>query len=154
MEEEKFSLSGTFQKTKEYLDSQLNLIRLKTVERSSRLIASLIVDGAKIILTLFIIFFLCLALGFYLGEVLGSNSLGFLATAVIFLVILLLIRVLEPKLETKFMDLSIRRFSAKWDDEADEEENNLKQENLEDDEKKAKFITSQSLRLKSRVSRF
>jgi len=71
-----------------------------------------------------------------LGEVLGSNSLGFLATAVIFLVILLLIRVLEPKLETKFMDLSIRRFSAKWDDEADEEENNLKQENLEDDEKK------------------
>lgn len=136
MEEEKFSLSGTFQKTKEYLDSQLNLIRLKTVERSSRLIASLIVDGAKIILTLFIIFFLCLALGFYLGEVLGNNSLGFLATAVIFLVILLLIRVLEPKLETKFMDLSIRRFSAKWDDEADEEENNLKQENLEDDEKK------------------
>lgn len=136
MEEEKFSLSGTFQKTKEYLDSQLNLIRLKTVERSSRLIASLIVDGAKIILTLFIIFFLCLALGFYLGEVLGSNSLGFLATAVIFLVILILIRVLEPKLETKFMDLSIRRFSAKWDDEADEEENNLKQENLEDDEKK------------------
>lgn len=136
MEEEKFSLSGTFQKTKEYLDSQLNLIRLKTVERSSRLIASLIVDGAKIILTLFIIFFLCLALGFYLGEVLGSNSLGFLATAVIFLVILLLIRVLEPKLETKFMDLSIRRFSAKWDDESDEEENNLKQENLEDDEKK------------------
>ena len=136
MEEEKFSLSGTFQKTKEYLDSQLNLIRLKTVERSSRLIASLIVDGAKIILTLFIIFFLCLALGFYLGEVLGSNSLGFLATAVIFLVILLLIRVLAPKLETKFMDLSIRRFSAKWDDESDEEENNLKQENLEDDEKK------------------
>lgn len=136
MEEEKFSLSGTFQKTKEYLDSQLNLIRLKTVERSSRLIASLIVDGAKIILTLFIIFCLCLALGFYLGEVLGSNSLGFLATAVIFLVILLLIRVLEPKLETKFMDLSIRRFSAKWDDELDEEENNLKQENLEDDEKK------------------
>lgn len=136
MEEEKFSLSGTFQKTKEYLDSQLNLIRLKTVERSSRLIASLIVDGAKIILTLFIIFFLCLALGFYLGEVLGSNSLGFLATAGIFLLILLLIRILEPTLESKFMDLSIRRFSAKWADELEEEENILKQENVEHDEKK------------------
>jgi hypothetical protein len=144
MEEEKFSLSGTFQKTKEYLDSQLNLIRLKTVDRSSRLIASLIVDGAKIILTLFIIFFLSLALGFYLGEVLGSNSLGFLTTAVIFLLILLLIRVFEPKLETKFMDLSIRRFSAKWADELEEEENLVKQEdmvkqeneNVEDDETK------------------
>ncbi|UZJ65348.1 hypothetical protein OKW96_03865 [Sphingobacterium sp. KU25419] len=136
MEEEKFSLSGTFQKTKEYLDSQLNLIRLKTVERSSRLIASLIVDGAKIILSLFIVFFLCLALGFYLGEVLGSNSLGFLATAVIFLLVLVLIRVLEPKLESKFMDLSIRRFSAKWTDELEEEENIVKQEKVEDDETK------------------
>lgn len=136
MEEEKFSLSGTFQKTKEYLDSQLNLIRLKTVERSSRLIASLIVDGAKIILSLFIVFFLCLALGFYLGEVLGSNSLGFLATAVIFLLILVLIRVLEPTLESRFMDLSIRRFSAKWTDELEEEENSVKQENVEDDETK------------------
>ncbi|CDT10034.1 hypothetical protein MUB18_05480 [Sphingobacterium sp. PCS056] len=136
MEEEKFSLSGTFQKTKEYLDSQLNLIRLKTVERSSRLIASLIVDGAKIILSLFIVFFLCLALGFYLGEVLGSNSLGFLATAVIFLLILVLIRVFEPTLESRFMDLSIRRFSAKWTDELEEEENSVKQENVEDDETK------------------
>lgn len=136
MEEEKFSLSGTFQKTKEYLDSQLNLIRLKTVERSSRLIASLIVDCAKIILSLFIVFFLCLALGFYLGEVLGSNSLGFLATAVIFLLILVLIRVFEPTLESRFMDLSIRRFSAKWTDELEEEENSVKQENVEDDETK------------------
>lgn len=137
MEEEKFSLSGTFQKTKEYLDSQLNLIRLKTVERSSRLIASLIVDGAKIILTLFIVFFLCLALGFYLGEVLGSNSLGFLATAGIFLLILFLIRLLEPKLESKFMDLSIRRFSAKWTDELEDEADNMvKQEQVEDDETK------------------
>ncbi|HCU43685.1 hypothetical protein [Sphingobacterium faecium] len=136
MEEEKFSLSGTFQKTKEYLDSQLNLIRLKTVERSSRLIASLIVDGAKIILSLFIVFFLCLALGFYLGEVLGSNSLGFLATAVIFLLILVFIRVFEPTLESRFMDLSIRRFSAKWTDELEEEENSVKQENVEDDETK------------------
>lgn len=126
MEEEKFSLSGTFQKTKEYLDSQINLIRLQTVERSSRLIASLIVDGAKLILTLFIVFFLCLALGFYLGELLESNSLGFLATAVIFFVLLMIIRAFEPKLESKFMDLSIRRFSSKWEDETEEAE--LKEE--------------------------
>ncbi|UIR55899.1 hypothetical protein LZQ00_16760 [Sphingobacterium sp. SRCM116780] len=139
MEEEKFSFSGTFQKTKEYIDLQLNLIRLKTVERSSRLIASLIMDGAKLILTLFIVFFLCLALGFYLGEVLGSNSLGFLATAVIFFIILLLIRVFEPGLESKFMDLSIRRFSSKWKDEVEEdtvimEDKILKEETLEDEE--------------------
>jgi hypothetical protein len=71
MEEEKFSLSGTFQKTKEYIDSQFKLVKLKTIERSSRLIASLVVDATKLIFTLFVLFFLCLALGFWLGELLG-----------------------------------------------------------------------------------
>lgn len=129
MEEEKFSLSGTFQKTKEYVDSQFKLVKLKTIERASRLIASLVVDAAKLIFTLFVVFFLCLALGFWLGELLGSYSLGFLATAGIFLLIVLLIRFLEPTLESKFMDLSIRRFLAKWNDEIEEEEEELKKKN-------------------------
>ncbi|MGE8298790.1 hypothetical protein HS960_21710 [Sphingobacterium paramultivorum] len=131
MEEEKFSLSGTFQKTKEYIDSQFKLVKLKTIERSSRLIASLVVDATKLIFTLFVLFFLCLALGFWLGELLGSYSLGFLATAGIFLVIIVLIRVFEPMLESKFMDLSIRRFLAKWNDEIEEEEEDLHKEKLD-----------------------
>ncbi|RKO73561.1 hypothetical protein D7322_02575 [Sphingobacterium puteale] len=126
MEEEKFSLSGTFQKTKEYVDSQFKLVKLKTIERSSRLIASLVVDATKLIFTLFVVFFLCLALGFWLGELLGSYSLGFLATAAIFMVIIVIIRIFEPALEAKFMDLSIRRFLAKWNDEIEEEEEELK----------------------------
>ena len=121
MEEEKFSLSGTFQKTKEYIDSQFTLVKLKTIERSSRLIASLVVDTTKLIFTLFVVFFLCLALGFWLGELLGSYSLGFLATAGIFLIIIIVIRIFEPALESKFMNLSIRRFLAKWNDEIEEE---------------------------------
>ncbi|MBP3943405.1 hypothetical protein J5U18_07495 [Sphingobacteriaceae bacterium WQ 2009] len=119
-EEEKFSFSGTIQKSKEYIDSQLKLIRLKTIERSSRLAGSLIVDATKLIFVLFIIFFLCLALGFYLGEVLGSYSLGFLATAGIFLVIIIVISIFEEKIERKFMDLSIRRFLRKWNDESED----------------------------------
>ena len=126
MEEEKFSLSGTFQKTKEYIDSQFKLVKLKTIERSSRLIASLVVDATKLMLTLFVVFFLCLALGFWLGELLGSYSLGFLATAGIFMVVIVVIRIFEPALESKFMDLSIRRFLAKWNDEIEEEEEELK----------------------------
>jgi hypothetical protein len=72
-----------------------------------------------------------LALGFWLGELLGSYSLGFLATAGIFLVIIILIRVFEPMLESKFMDLSIRRFLAKWNDEIEEEEEELHKDKLD-----------------------
>ncbi|SFS61729.1 hypothetical protein [Sphingobacterium wenxiniae] len=120
MEEEKFSLSGTFQKAKEYVDTQIALLRLKALAKGSRIFGSLVLDLTRVVLTLFIVFFCSLALGFYLGEVLGSNALGFLLTGVIFFVILLLIRLFEPKLETIFMDITIRKIASKWNEEEDE----------------------------------
>lgn len=121
MEEQKFSFSESFKKSKEYLDTQFELLKLQAISRMTRIMGSLIVDASKLLLTLLVIFFWSLALGFYLGEVLGSYSLGFLATGGIFLIIILLIRVFEPKLEAKFMNLSIKRILAKWDDPDDEE---------------------------------
>ena len=121
-EEEKFSFSDFFQKGKEYLDTQKKLWRLKALAKGSRIGGSIVLDAVKILFTLFILFFCSLALGFYLGEVLGSYSLGFLATGAIFFVVLLLIRVFEPKLEAIFMNITIRKIAGKWQGEEDEEE--------------------------------
>src|SRR5690606_15213820 len=103
-------------------------LKLKLVERSSRLIASLIVDMVKTVFAIFVLFFLSLALGFYLSEVLGSSSLGFLATGGIFLLLIVLISVFEPQLERLFMNLSIKRFLQKWNDEIDEVDEEGKQD--------------------------
>ncbi|MGN5954522.1 hypothetical protein ACP6L2_07905 [Sphingobacterium lactis] len=120
--EQKFSISDSFEKSKEYLETQFELLKLKGISRMSRILGSLIVDASKVLLTLLIVFFVSLALGFYLGELLGSYSLGFLSTGGIFLVILLIIRAIEPKLEAKFMDLTIKRILTKWDEEDNDEE--------------------------------
>ncbi|MFZ4263233.1 hypothetical protein ACFRAE_14425 [Sphingobacterium sp. HJSM2_6] len=117
MEEQKFSFSESFNKSKEYLETQVELAKLKAISRMSRIFGSLILDVSKVLLSLLIVFFVSLALGFYLGEILGSYSLGFLTTGGIFFIILLIIRALEPKLEAKFMNLTIKRILAKWDDE-------------------------------------
>jgi len=135
MEDQKFSFSEVFKKSKEYLDTQLELAKLKAVSKSSKILGSLIVDVSKVLLSLLIVFFISLALGFYLGELLGSYSLGFLATGGIFLLILLLIRVFEPKLEQKFMNLSIRRIMANWDSDNDDEEEEKKKEEAEMEQK-------------------
>lgn len=121
MEEEKFSLSGTFQKGKEYVDTQIKLLQLKGLAKGSRIAGSLVLDVVKIIFTLFIVFFWSLALGFYLGEVLDSNALGFLLTGVIFFVLVLLIRAFEPGLEKIFMNITIRKVAGKWQGEEDED---------------------------------
>lgn len=119
MSEEKFSFSGSFQKTKEYVDTQVELLKLKAIARSSRIMGAMVLDATKLLLTLIIVFFLSLALGFYLGELMNSNALGFLSTGGIFLIILLVIRAFEPKLEAKFMDLTIRKVLGKWNQEDD-----------------------------------
>jgi len=128
MEEKKFSINGVFQKSKEYIDTRFKLFKLKLVERSSRLIASLIVDMVKTVFAIFVIFFLSLALGFYLSELLGSSSLGFLATGGIFIVLIVLNSAFESRLERLFMNLSIKRFLQKWNDEIDEDDEEGKQD--------------------------
>lgn len=128
MEEKKFSINGTFRKSKEYIDTRIKLAKLKFVERSSRLVASLATDGLKGILLLFVVFYLSLALGFFLSELLGSSALGFLATGGIFLLLIVVVSAFEQPLERFFMNLSIKRFLQKWNDEIDEDDEEGKQD--------------------------
>jgi len=128
MEEKKFSINGVYQKSKEYIDTRFKLFKLKLVERSSRLIASLITDGLKGILAVFVVFYLSLALGFYLSELLGSSALGFLATGGIFILLIIIVSAFENPLERFFMNLSIKRFLQKWNDEIDEDDDEGKQD--------------------------
>lgn len=128
MEEKQFSINGIYQKSKEYIDTRFKLFKLKLVERSSRLIASLITDGLKGILAVFVVFYLSLALGFYLSELLGSSALGFLATGGIFILLIIIVSAFENPLERFFMNLSIKRFLQKWNDEIDEDDDEGKQD--------------------------
>lgn len=127
MEDEKFSLSGSFQKGKEYIDTQIKLLKLKALAKGSRIVGSLVLDVVKIVFTLFILFFCSLALGFFLGEVLDSNALGFLLTGVIFFILVLLIRAFEPGLERIFMNITIRKIANKWDGDEDEDEDSAEE---------------------------
>lgn len=122
MEEEKFSFSGSIQKGKEYVDTQIQLLKLKALAKGSRILGVVAVDIIKLVFTLFIIFFCSLALGFFLGELLGSNALGFLLTGVVFVVALLIVIAIEPKLEEKIRDLSISKLGRKLEEEEREEE--------------------------------
>lgn len=116
MEEQKFSFTGSFQKTKEYVETQLELLKLRAIAESAKIAGAVAVDMTKLLLSLIIVFFLSLALGFFLGELLNSNALGFLVTALIFIIILLVVIARKPKLESKFTDLVINRIMSKCDE--------------------------------------
>lgn len=127
MEEEKFSFNNSFLKGKEYVDTQIRLAQLKAIDKGSRVFGSVVVDITKLIFALLVLFFFSLALGFFLGELLNSYALGFFLTGCIFLVVIFILNLLEPKLEARFRDAIIRKLTKKWDDEEKSETINSSQ---------------------------
>lgn len=69
-----------------YIDTRLQILRLELYEKTSRTVATLSFGLILLFLALFAFFFLFLALGFLLGECLGSVAVGFAIVAAFYLV--------------------------------------------------------------------
>jgi len=117
MEDQKFSFQGVIQKLKEYLQNTKNLTLLKVVDKLSNLIAAIVTDCLMIIFGFFILLFLSIGLGFYFGELFGSNALGFVALAGIYLLLILILLVSKNSIEKSLINLSIKKFLRKWNEE-------------------------------------
>lgn len=117
MEERKFSLSGVIQKITEYIKNRKALVRLQIVERVSTIVAGLITDGLMIILGLFALLFLSVSLALVLGDALNSPSLGFLSVGGGYLVLIFIIGLSKKGIENSLINLSIRKFLKRWNDE-------------------------------------
>lgn len=116
MEDQKFSLQGTVQKFKEYLENTKNVTILKVVEKISSIISTVVTDGLMLIFAFFILLFASIGLGFYFGDLFDSNALGFLALAGVYLLFIIVLLFAKGGIEKGLMNLSIRKLLKKWND--------------------------------------
>lgn len=119
MDEQKFTFSGSFKKIREYIDTQIELVKLKAIAKSSKLISRLILDATSLLIGVFIVFFFSLALGFFLGQLMSNIALGFLTTGALFLLILFIIKSRQSKIEEKVINKIIKGLLSIWDDDFD-----------------------------------
>ncbi len=82
----------------EYLEVQLDLIRLHAAESLSRVFTKIATFAIIGFLLLLILIFFSLTAGFYLGEVMGSDYNGFLIVSGFYLVLLIVFLLLRKKL--------------------------------------------------------
>lgn len=77
-------IESLFGQSKEYIDNRFELLKLKTVDKTSKIV-SYIIFGVAIFVVLFI-FFIILNIGIALliGDLLGKSWLGFLILAAIY----------------------------------------------------------------------
>lgn len=77
----------TIEYLKIYAQQQVDIIKLDTVEKSSKVISSMITGLVLGMMALLVLLFLTVAGALFLGQLLSNFALGFLIVGLIFLVI-------------------------------------------------------------------
>jgi hypothetical protein len=109
MSEEKTLTGRLYQEVEQYVKTALELYKLKALKVGAEVFSSIATGFILWILFLFILLFLSIGAGFYLGKLLGSYHYGFFAVAGIYIIIVAIIYVYRVKcLKNKLSDLIIK----------------------------------------------
>lgn len=87
--EAKQHIESLFSETRDYLETRIDLYKLKAVDKSSDAISSLATKGVLLLLFCFFILALNTGIAFLLGEWLGKFSYGFFIVAGFYMILLL-----------------------------------------------------------------
>lgn len=94
---------------KEYAETRIKLIKYKTIDQATGIIASVVAYSIIAVLGLFILLFLNITLALFLGSVLGSYWAGFGCVTLLYIILAILVFVLKAKyIEAPLISLFIK----------------------------------------------
>lgn len=85
------TIKSLIDKSKDYLETQIELTKMKTVDRSADILSSVIVIISLIFLGSLFIIFISIALALMIGQWLGATHYGFLIMGGFYALLLLVI---------------------------------------------------------------
>lgn len=84
----------------DYIETKVDILKLKTIDKTGSALSSAIVGVAAAVLGLFILQFLSFAAAYAIGYVTGHYSIGFLCVAGFYILLTVLIFVFKEKFVT------------------------------------------------------
>ena len=109
MEEQKEKLPPIIDQLKEYVETRLKLAKLDAIDKSTSVLASMVMDVVVAISLILTFLFLSFSLAFYLSSLFHSYCAGFGAVAGLYLLIALIIIFNKEKLQRPLVNLFIRK---------------------------------------------
>lgn len=98
MEELKSKTESLTHSISNYLDTFYKLALVNLTQKATNLTSGIVAGLAALFLFVLTLFFLGMALAFWLGSLLNSTAVGFLLVAVLFLVIIALVVLMRKKI--------------------------------------------------------
>ncbi len=117
MENTKNEIKALVTEFKEYINLRTQLAELQIKNAAASLIASMATNVGSILFMSMCFLFASLALGFYLSEILGSYSLGFLIVAGIYFLLALILLLFKSTIQTKISNSIIAQLFKDIDHE-------------------------------------
>ena len=102
----------------DYLEAQLQLVKVTAFEKIAKVTAILFSSIVVALTVFFLLFFLSISGGFFFGNILNNNALGFLIIVGIYLILFILILVFKKStLEKNIIDKVIAQLFEKEDND-------------------------------------
>ena len=91
MENRANTFDGLFNKTTEYLETRVELIRLKVAGKTSDIISSLVSKIVMVVIGLMVVILISIGFAIWLGTVFNEMYLGFFAVGVFYILVILVL---------------------------------------------------------------
>lgn len=91
MENKTNAFEGLFSKTTEYLETRVELMRLKAAGKTSELISSLVSRIVIVCITSMVIILISIGFAIWLGTVLNKMYLGFFGVGIFYMLVMLVL---------------------------------------------------------------
>lgn len=91
------SIKTLIDKSKDYLETKIELTKLKTIDKSADILSTVVVTVSMLFVSFLLILFISLAAALFLGKMLGAYHYGFFIMGGFYAIILLVIYVKREK---------------------------------------------------------
>jgi len=91
MENQPTSFSTLFENAGDYLETRLDLFKLKTVDKASDTMSSAVSGLTMVLIAIFALFLLNVGLSLWIGDLLGKKYLGFFIVAAFYILLAVII---------------------------------------------------------------
>lgn len=109
MEPQKEAARPIIDQAKEYVETRLKLLKLEAIERSTSIIANVVVELVVVISLILTFLFASFTLALFLADVFHSYWKGFGSVAVIYLLIAVILIVAKKPIERPIVNILVRK---------------------------------------------
>jgi len=109
MEQEKETARPIIDQIKDYAETRFKLAKYEVIERSTAIVADLIIDIVIVVSLLLTFLFASFTLALFLGDVFDSNWKGFGCVALLYLIIAVVVMVAKRGFERPIVNAMVRK---------------------------------------------